>query len=367
MILLPGNYPSATISLLGTASRPIRIDAEQPIVVSNHQLIGSGRTVFKNTELKIVNSAYLRVRGIAFATEASAYASGIEVLSGHHLAFSRNYFLQNTNFGLLFYGKNETDIEQVLVEDNVFRNKLLVSEAGGIGKVRTDYGLRIHGTRTLVARKNLFDGYFNHAISLKEKARNLLVDENVFRICGYLCIDVGQEPDTKAGGTYVDRTVGNVIISDNLFSGSNSPTAILARNVDRLFIDRNSFARFTHVLRIANNNQNSRSCERQLAVLGRTLLSCERNSRLTLTGRKILGIRFARNQITGDSRIVLGGRGYSKDFLSIAGSGTSGKVSISFRTFSLGSGVWNEWTDNLPATLAAPRLHLSNSPNYVAR
>jgi hypothetical protein len=365
VVLLPGNYPNAEISLAGTAIRPITIEAEYPIVSPRHQLESSNRSVFKNSGLKITSASYLRVRGLAFAVDEAAYSSGIEVLRGDHLAFVRNYFLQNSNFGLLFFGVAEQDVTQVLVETNVFRNMLRAAETGGIG-VRMDYGLRIHGTTTVVARNNLFDGYFNHAISLKERVRDALIEKNIFQTCGNICIEGGQEPDTFAGGTFKDRTVANVLVYANRFVGKDDgSTGIFARNVERLFVDGNSFVGLAYPLRSSNLYQNSRSCERQLARTGRMLAVCEHDSMLALTGRTNSGIVFSRNHVIGSAKIVVGGRGYPDDFLSVQDSTTTGKVVVSRRQFVFAADPWNRWTSGVPQTVAPPPVFVGRSPGYA--
>lgn len=369
VILLLGTYPGARLSLKGTATRPIRIEAEHPIVRdARHTVAIWKKVVFRNAGLQIRDSAYLRIKGLSFHTEPGRTGSGIEVLSGRNLAFVQNQFLQNSNYGLLFFGKKQTDIGQVLVEGNVFRNMISGNEPGGIGKARMDYGLRIHGTDTLVARNNLFDGYFNHAVSVKEMSRDILIERNRFNICSVVCVEAGQEPDTAAGRTLIDRTVANVNIRNNVFNGrGDGSTGVFARNVERAYVTGNAFHRIDRPLRIANNDLNSRSCERQLQVLGRMLAICERNSRLTLTGRTNRAVLFEKNRVSGKAAIYVTGRGYKGDFLSIRDTSADTRVPIVPRSFVIDKAAVNAWTGGAQETLAPPRIYLKGSGNFYVR
>ncbi|WP_027132430.1 right-handed parallel beta-helix repeat-containing protein [Geminicoccus roseus] len=363
VILLLGNYPSARLSLQGTATRPIRIEAEHPIVRdARHTVAAWKKVVFRNTGLQISKSAYVRIKGLSFHTDQGRSSSGIEVLSGRNLAFVQNQFLQNSNYGLLFFGKKTGDVAQVLVEGNVFRSMISGKEPGGIGRAWMDYGLRIHGTDTLVARNNLFDGYFNHAVSVKEMSRDILIERNKFNICSVICVEAGQEPDTAAGGTLIDRTVVNVNIRNNVFNGRNDgSTGVFARNVERAYVTGNAFNRIARPLRIANNDLNSRSCERQLQVIGRMLAICEHRSRLTLTGRRNRAVLFEKNRVRGKAAIYVTGRGYKGDFLSIRDTSADTRVPVVRRSFVVNKAAVNAWTKGAQETLLPPQVYLKGS------
>jgi hypothetical protein len=367
VILLPGDYPDTRISARGTAERPIRIEAAQPAVAADGRAAtGTGLAMFRNSGLEIDRSAFLRVDGLAFTVEPDRHGNGITVTDSHHLAFSRNLFHQQTNYGLLLAGTEESPVTQVLVEENLFRNHLRDSEGGGIGGVRMDYSLRIHGTRTLVVRDNRFNGYFNHSLSLKEAVQDVTIQGNGFRICGLVCIEAGQEPDTEAAGRVVDRTVGQVAITGNDFTGSDDGTmAVFARNAEQVTIADNHFAGISEPLRIANNDRNSRSCERQLYLVGRELRTCEPGSRLTLAGRPATGVRFERNEIIGDAQLILAGRGHADDAVTINGVRTTGTVRICRRPFIRNGADFNAWTAGLPDWSAAPRLHWDEQGGFA--
>jgi hypothetical protein len=368
VVLLAGVYPGARLSLNGTASRPIRIEAEHPVVRDRTlSVTGTNNVIFRNSGLQLRNSSYLRIKGLSFEAQSGRSGNGIEVLSGHDLAFTQNRFLQSTNYGLSMFGKKQTDIRDVLVEGNVFRNKITDNEPGGIGGVRTDYGLRIHGTKTLVARNNLFDGYFNHALSVKEKAADILIERNRFNICGRICIEAGQEPDTAVGSRLIDRTAANVNIRNNRFDGRNDgTTGVFARNAERVYVTGNAFSRINRPLHIANNHLNSRSCQRQLQVLGRKLAICENGSRLALTARKNLAVLFEKNRITGNAAIYVAGRGYKGDFLSIRFTTASSRVPVIQRRFLIDSAPVNRWTGRIE-TFAAPRVFIEGSDRFYVR
>ncbi|WP_159716276.1 right-handed parallel beta-helix repeat-containing protein [Geminicoccus flavidas] len=272
VILLPSDYPDTRISVRGTPEQPIRIEAAQPAVAADGRAAtGTGLAMFRNSGLEIDQSAFLRVAGLAFTVEPDQYGNGITVTDSHHLAFGRNLFHQQTNYGLLLAGTEESPVTQVLVEGNLFRNHLQDSEGGGIGGVRMDYGLRVHGTHGLVVRDNRFDGYFNHSAS-KEFVQDVTIRGNRFRTCGLVCVEAGQEPDTEVAGRTVDRTVADVATTGNDFIGLDDGTvAVFARNAQRVVVAANRFAGISEPLRVANNDRNSRSCERQLQLLGRKL------------------------------------------------------------------------------------------------
>jgi hypothetical protein len=369
VVLLLGNYPSAKLSLRGTATRPIRIEAEYPIVRdARHTVATWKKVVFRNAGLQIRDSAYVRIKGVSFHTDPGRSSSGIEVLSGRNLAFVQNQFLQNSNYGLLFFGKKRADIRQVLVEGNVFRSMISGNEPGGIGRAWMDYGLRIHGTDTLVVRNNLFDGYFNHAVSVKELSKDILIERNRFNICSVICVEAGQEPDTAAGGTFIDRTVANVNIRNNVFNGrDDGTTGVFARNVERAYVTGNAFNRIARPLRIANNDLNSRSCERQLQVLGRMLAICEHGSRLTLTGRKNRAVLFEKNRVRGKAAIYVTGRGYKEDFLSIRYTSADTRVPIVRRSFVIDDAAVNAWTRGAQETLLPPKVYLKGSGDFYLR
>ncbi|WP_191060409.1 right-handed parallel beta-helix repeat-containing protein [Geminicoccus harenae] len=369
VVLLPGDYPDTRISVQGTAERPIRIEAAQPAVATDgHAATGTGRAMFRNSGLEIDRSAFLRVDGLVFTVEPDRYGNGITVTDSHHLAFGRNLFHQQSNYGLLLAGTQESPVTQVLVEGNLFRNHLLESEGGGIGGVRMDYGLRVHGTHGLVVRDNRFDGYFNHSASLKEFVQDVTIRGNRFRTCGLVCIEAGQEPDTEAAGRVMDRTVSDVAITGNDFTGSDDGTvAVFARNAGQVVIADNRFAGISEPLRVANNDRNSRSCERQLHFLGRKLRTCEPGSRLTLAGRPATGVRFERNEIAGDAQLILAGRGYADDAVTIGAARTTGTVRICRRPFIHNGADFNAWTDGLPNWSAAPRLHWDEQGDFTVQ
>jgi hypothetical protein len=369
VILLEGNYPNTRISLKGTQSHPIQIEAEHPAFNAlDLKVRATGKTLFRNSNLQIMNSSYLHVHGLAFEVDLAVRSNGITVTHSHHLAFTHNYFHQQTSYGLLLAGAEAGEVEQILVEKNLFRNMLQDSEGGGIGGVRMDYGLRVHGTRTLVVRDNLFDGYFNHSVSLKEKVLDVLIQRNRFQTCGQACIDAGQEPDTVAGALATDRTVSNVVVEDNGFTGQEDGTVgVFARNVERIFLLGNRFDGISEPLRVANWDRNSKSCERQLYLIGRKLRTCENGSHLTLIGRPTVGVLFERNTINGNAQIILAGRGYADDFLAIRQSPTTGKVVICRRPFILNGANFNAWTPGLPAWSAAPKLYHDDTRGYVVK
>lgn len=369
VILLPGSYRSARISLKGTASRPIRIEAGAAAVTGDGlELPPSSKVLFQNSSLHIQDSAYLRIQGLAFQVDPAKAGSGIKVTRSSHLAFQRNSFVQHTNYGLLLDGVATTDLRQILVENNLFQNMLASGEPGGIGGVRMDYGLRVHGTDTLIVRGNRFEGYFNHALSLKERVRNARIEDNLFQTCGLVCVEGGQEPDTAFGTRMTDRTVANVIVTANRFVGKFDGTVgVFARNVERIFITANRFQGITEPLRIANNDRNPKNCARQLYLVGRTYGSCEPDSRMTQIGRRNAGVLWGQNRIEGAARFIVAGRGYAGDFLSIRNATNTGKVEICRRPFILNEADFNGWTDGLPATRAAPKLYLDASKGFVVR
>lgn len=362
VILLNGTYPKAKISLRGHASRPIRIEAEYPVVRNTALTVANWKKVMFKQGLQIEDSSYLRIKGLSFEVDAAKSGSGIEVLSGNNLAFVQNLFRQNTNYGLLFNGLTEGDVRQVLVEHNVFHNMIRSTERGGIGSNRMDYGLRVHGADTVIVRRNLFDGYFNHALSVKEKVKHILIERNTFKICGPVCIEGGQEPDTAFGRTVTDRTAANMNVRNNRFTGGRlKTTGVFARNVERIFITGNSFKGIAWPLRMAGHVLNARSCERQLQVIGRKLATCEPGSRLTLVGRKTVGVLFERNRVAGSAAIYAVGRGQAGDFLSIRFAHADRPLPVSSRRFVLDGARVNRWAAKLPATLAAPRTFIAAS------
>ncbi|WP_159709925.1 right-handed parallel beta-helix repeat-containing protein [Geminicoccus flavidas] len=369
VILLEGTYPSTRISLKGTRPHPIQIEAEHPAVnASDLEAPITGKALFRNSQLEILDSSYLRIHGLAFEVDQAEAGNGITVMRSHHLAFTQNYFHQQSNYGLLLTGDEVGEVEQVLVERNLFRNMLRDSESGGIGGVRMDYGLRVHGTRTLLVRDNLFDGYFNHSLSLKEKVLDVSIQRNRFQVCGQACIDGGQEPDTVAGTRSTDRTVSNVVVEDNDFTGQQDGTVgIFARNIERIFVLGNRFTGISEPLRVANWDRNSRSCERQLYLIGRKLRTCEAGSQLALIGRPTVGVLFERNTIAGDAQIVLAGRGYADDFLAIRQSSTTGRVMICRRPFIVNGADFNAWVPGLPDWSDAPKLYYDSTGDFVVQ
>ncbi|HEX2528841.1 MAG TPA: hypothetical protein VHL31_21430 [Geminicoccus sp.] len=359
IILLAGTYPSAKVTAHGTALRPIRIEAEHPVVAgTGHQVATSRKAVFRNSSLQIDASSYLRITGLSFEVDPSRGGSGITATNSDHLAFTRNYFFQQTNYGVLLGAASGGDVSQVLLENNVFRNMIVGSEAGGVGGVRMDYGQRVHRTRTMVVRNNHFDGYFNHSVSLKEIVRDVLIERNSFRICGLVCVEGGQEPDTTHPGGSTDRKVANVVIRSNSFSGlQDGSMGVFARNVERIFIIGNQFSGITEPLRMASNDRNSKSCERQLYLVGRKLGGCEVRSRLTQIGRKNSGVLFDGNKISGGIQFIMAGRGYPGDFLSIKNAANTSPIEICLRPFIQNGADFNSWTEGTPATFAPPALY----------
>ncbi|WP_084506338.1 right-handed parallel beta-helix repeat-containing protein [Geminicoccus roseus] len=367
VLLLPGSYPSAKVVAKGTSAAPIRIEALHPVVTGpGLKLAATDRAVFRNTELKVTGSAFLRVQGIDFEVEPDQSGNGLTVRGSHDLAFVQNRFFQQSNTGLLLNGQPGADIRQVLVENNVFQNMIVEGEAGGIGAVRMDYGLRVHGGDTLVIRGNLFEGYFNHSLSLKEKTANVVIEKNRFELCGLVCIEGGQEPDTAHADVVTERTIANIVVADNSFDGLDDGTVgVFARNVERIFVTGNRFAGISEPLRVANNDRNSKNCARQLYLVGRTFGGCEPDSRLTQIGVGNRSVLFRSNQVEGDARLLVAGRGYPDDVLVVSDSSATGRVDICLRPFILNEAGFNRWTEGLPAVAEPPRLVLDRSPGFV--
>lgn len=189
----------------GTAANPIVIKAVKPATTGGK--VRFSRTAGTSTVTTIEHSTHIIIDGM--------------------LAENPGY-----GFNILYGSKNITIYRNVLIEPDPF----YTSKSG--------YGLRTHVADEVKVIGNVFRGFFNHSVSMKERTPHMYIIGNLFDGCGYECINLGQMPDGFQG--IADMTSGIAIVKDNHFTGRQTQTGagmngVRVVNVQQAYIEDNTF------------------------------------------------------------------------------------------------------------------------------
>ncbi|GIW68289.1 MAG: hypothetical protein KatS3mg099_237 [Candidatus Parcubacteria bacterium] len=221
LVLLPGTYGSLTLTRSGTEEKPIYIVAQNPAVISLNN-DGTGVTIPTSKQSIVARGVrilgnYVVLDGIATPRD-QAPDGLVFVDSGYHHILVRNVFFNNSCVGLAVSLKPPTH------HIGFFHNYWEATDAtppGGCdssgGKYnRNGYGLAAFDTDFLEVRGNVFNGLFNHQISLKNRNEGVVIADNIFRGCGHTCLDLGQALDGQQ--PYLkDATAPSAFITNNRF------------------------------------------------------------------------------------------------------------------------------------------------------
>lgn len=208
------------------------------------------------------------------------------------------------------------------------------------------YGLRVHGPRTekITIVGNLFEGFFNHTISIKDRVASTYIVDNTIVGCGFECIDLGQVPDGFQG--IRDMTCGVAIVTKNRIYGKNpgSPNGgvgIRTKNIAHVEITENTFSGFFRA--IYHNTYGS---------VGKKHVQ---------TGNSVLypspplmptQVIVKNNNFGSSGQIQLTGRGVANDKINITNN--TGSVSCKIGNFSHQGGVEMQYMDKSKVYMGPP-------------
>lgn len=168
---------------------------------------------------------------VRFPRALTGNRSAIDVL-GSNIIFD-GLLMDNARVAYRMVGaKNITVTRGVMLEPDPF----FTSESGyGVATFDAD-GVKIIG--------NVFRGFFNHNLSMKERVPTMFIIGNIFDGCGFECINLGQQPDGFRG--VKDMTSGVAVVKDNHFTGRKTQTGlgmngIRVVNVKEAYIEGNTF------------------------------------------------------------------------------------------------------------------------------
>ncbi|MFO1243284.1 MAG: hypothetical protein U1E36_08860 [Rickettsiales bacterium] len=235
IILKPGNYGRLTINKGGSSGRPIYIAAENAAVNTSAQPQSVARSTISAMSIAAGN-----VTICGFYFDDSAYKSVDHTKRADNVTYLQNYFATGVH--------NSMAVEISI--DTWEGGTNLVAQSNYFNATRNsnfsqDYAMAIYKYNGVYVRGNVFDGVFNHQISLKQKDHNVLIDGNVFKGCGQVCMHIGQGQDEQAEG---DLTGTNATISNNTFieaytthPQSKYRKALVLRNQQNIVVRGNTF------------------------------------------------------------------------------------------------------------------------------
>lgn len=289
IILKAGTYGTLNVNKGGSgAGAPIYIAAENPAVNASAQPQTGARS---SVGLMTINAGNVTVCGIYF--NDTSYKSIRHDKRADNMTYLQNYF----NTGV----HNAMAVEEAVDTWEGGTNLTLQSNyfnATRNSSFAQDYGLAAFQYNGLYVRGNVFDGVFNHAVSLKWGVNNALIDGNVFRGCGQVCVEIGQTQDFTGSE---NNTGMNAVVSNNIIIGAykTHPQArynkgVLLRNQQNITVTGNTFqGEFdtTIMADFMNRGGLERLADRKLGVwnLKQSSIRIENNkfsnSKLNFTGR----------------------------------------------------------------------------------
>lgn len=220
VILAPGNYATITISKSGTAAAPIFIKAENPAVVTNAT---NGTAVFASAAERsnfigrmTITGSNLVIDGMYFDPAVGNRGIDFTNAATANVLVRRSHFEEEDFYGVYVWHSGSVRTRHLGFVANFFRNMVVIS--GNTAKM--DYGIAAHDTEDLEAINNVFDGVFNHSMSLKENNVNTKIINNYFKGCGQKCLDIGQSQDGE--GNVIDLTGIDALIQGNKFESAYS-------------------------------------------------------------------------------------------------------------------------------------------------
>lgn len=273
IMLLPGNYGTLNVNRGGsTPDQPIYIAAQYPAVDIHAQPLAT-EAQRANVSLITMNASNVTLCGIFFddqSRKSIRHDSKVD-----NATYLQNYFSTQT--------ANESAVEDSI--DTYEGGTGLTVQSNYFNGTRNpgfalDYGLALFKYNNVYVRNNVFDGVFNHQLSLKQQNQNVLIDSNIFKGCGQQCLEIGQQPDNNKDG---DWTGGAVTITNNTFIPAytdhpqgRSTKALVLRNHENITVKGNTFqGRFGETIQtnFINSGGLERLADRVLGVWGRKATS----------------------------------------------------------------------------------------------
>lgn len=235
IILKPGNYGTLTVDKGGATGNPIHIAAMNLAVDAD---IHPDLHDTSNVGLLTMQASNVTVCGILF--DDTAYKSIRHAAPANNVAYMYNYFKTKVH--------NEMAVEMsidtwsggtgLIIENNYFN-------ATRNNTYSQDYGVGVFNYNNVYIRNNIFNGVFNHAVSLKRSVENAYIEDNTFRGCGQVCIHVGQTQDFTGEE---HNTGGQVTIKGNKFiedytthPQSANRKGMVLRNQEDIIVRDNTF------------------------------------------------------------------------------------------------------------------------------
>ncbi len=238
IMLLPGNYGTLNVERGGSGpAAPIYIAAKYPAVGVDAQPLAS-IAQRSNVSLITMNASNVTICGIFF--DDKSLKSIRHDKRADNLMYLQNYF--NTETASSPTVEESIDTYDGGTNLTVQSNYFNATRNNGFA---LDYGLALFKYNGVYVRGNIFDGVFNHALSLKQQNENVLIDGNVFKGCGQQCLEIGQQPDNRQDG---DWTGGQVTITNNIFTSAytihpqgRATKALVLRNHETIIVRGNTF------------------------------------------------------------------------------------------------------------------------------
>lgn len=292
-IVLKGGSSFGTLNINkgGTsATAPIYIAAESPAVgVDAKPLAGPRSTV----SLMTINASNITICGVFF--DDRSYKSIRHDKKADNLTYLQNYF--NTGTASSMTVEESVDTWEGGTNLTLQSNYFNATRNSGFA---LDYGVAAFNYNGFYLRGNVFDGVYNHAISLKWGVNNAFIDGNVFKGCGQVCVEIGQTQDFT--GSY-NNTGTNATITNNTIIDAYSThpqgryrKGMLLRNQQNIIVRGNTFqGPFYETIRtdFMNRGGLERLKDRQLGIwnLKQNLILIENNKfsggKLNFTGRGV--------------------------------------------------------------------------------
>ncbi len=273
IMLLPGNYGTLNVNRGGSsADQPIYIAAKYPAVDVYAKSLAT-EAQRSNVSLITMNASNVTLCGIFFddkSLKSIRHDSKVD-----NATYLQNYFNTQTASSMTVEESIDTfeGGNNLTVQSNYFNG---TRNAG----FALDYGLALFDYNGVYVRNNVFDGVYNHQLSLKQRNQNVLIDSNTFKGCGQQCLEIGQQPDNSKDG---DWTGGAVTVTNNTFIPAytdhpqgRSTKALVLRNHENITVKGNTFqGRFGETIQtnFINSGGLDRLADRVLGVWGKQATS----------------------------------------------------------------------------------------------
>jgi GH24 family phage-related lysozyme (muramidase) len=244
--LLPGDYGHLKVNRGGSsATQPIYIAAKYPAVdVSAHPLASPAQR--SNVSNIVLTAGNVTMCGLFF--DDKVRKNVFHDKRADNVMYLQNYFNTGTGDGFVVEIGLDTweGGNNLTVQSNYFNATRNSTSA-------LDYGIALYHYNGAYIRGNVFDGVYNHQVSLKERDENVVIDGNIFKGCGQQCLEIGQQPDVKGDA---DRTGGSATITNNVFMQAYTShpqnhytKALVLRNQENIVVRGNTFqARFNETI-----------------------------------------------------------------------------------------------------------------------